>query len=260
MLFDHARPDGAEEPADPFLIRHPVHAAQVEEDGWSGWSGTAIFTGFNAEGYGDDGRLPPVLLHAQRIGIGDGGHAVHLLQHLLLIGFQLAGEVSPVGLLQYVALTLCDTLLDHMLQVVRAEHDACLGIPAQRGDVGRYEKAFQLDDIELFLGQQLDQPDVHVRREEAADVVVVRGHQVGEGVHHVQRGIHENAFDAGLLAVILGYGGHLQRMLLGADAKHLHLMPRIQQSLRDVVHGLGPSVDGRVGRLIAQLEYAHGVF
>ncbi|MCB9164970.1 MAG: hypothetical protein H6592_11180 [Flavobacteriales bacterium] len=98
-----------------------------------------------------------------RIGWADRGHGINAVEYRHLVGLQLLRQELPVGTLQEVALAAGDSVLDHVLQVVRSQHHLRLGIAPDGGDVGRHEQALELHDIELLLAQQADEPDVHIR-------------------------------------------------------------------------------------------------
>ena len=258
--LQHLGPHLVKQPAYAFFVRQPIHASQVEEADMVRWFSVLydVLRRLHREGDGDDRGVGAVLGEVLRIGRTDRGHGIHAVQHGHLVLVQLFGEEFPVGPLQEVLLACGDPALDHMFEVVRPQHDRGLRIAPDRGDVRRHEQALQLHHIELLFGEQTDQADIHVRGEEATDVVIVSREQVREGIHHVHAGIHEHTFDPGAFQIVGRYLRGIQHVLRRADAQHLHRMSGCHQASSEVVHGLAAAVDGRVRRFIAQLEDAHG--
>ena len=70
--------------------------------------------------------------------------------------------------------------------------------------------------------------------------------------------IDEYRFELCLGQIVVRQRIPQDRMLLAADREHLDGMAVAHQSLCDAVHGQRASVDRRMGRLDAELQYLHG--
>ena len=94
---------------------------------------------------------------------------------------------------------------------------------------------------------------------EALHMVRLAAEHGHAGIQPVDVEIHMHRLEAGLLPVALGHAVGQHGMLVAAHREHPHLAACRQQTLGDTVHGQRAAVHRRIGRLVAKLQYFHGI-
>ena len=217
------RPHLVKEPTHTLLVGEPVHGTEMEEGvGLLGLGGGR--SGVYGKGDGDDGLAASLGTEVVGIDVGNADDAVEVVDMLALVGSEGEGKMLDVPPLEGVALALSHAAPYMVLHIVGTKEERRLAVAADNGHVRGQEDAFEMDDVELFLAEQLRQPRGKGLADKTAYMVGVGTEQSKGGIEGMDGEVDVDRFEACGLAVGVG------------DAA---------------------TVDRREGRFVAELEYLH---
>ena len=174
-----------DEPANAFLVGHPVHGADVIELGLAlNFVFWRKFLRINAKWDVDDG-LGAVFPEESGILAGDGSNAVDGLQGVQLVFLQSFRQVIDIPAFKEEFCFFGDAFPDLVFHVMGTQHNHGLRVGADVADVGSHEKHFQLHHVKLFFFKQFDEPVAELLGDKTLHMVGFFGEEVGKGLQRL---------------------------------------------------------------------------
>lgn len=183
----------------------------------------------------------------------DAGNGVVVVEVIELVGLEGAGEMTEVEALEWVARRGSTLLPNMMFDVVSAKDDPGAGKASDEREIGGEEETFDEDGVEAVVAQELGERVGEVVAEITRDIVGGAGEESGGGVEGVYVEVNIDGLEMCFLAVVLGKGVGVDGVFVGGNGEDEEVGVEGEKGLGERVHSNSAAVNGREGRLNAEL-------